>query len=64
MPAPGPEASSLGDHSYPIEVGWVLEDGSPESHLIRPPPEWTDWDPGAERGDRDENRHRDGLIAR
>jgi hypothetical protein len=42
------EASSLGDHSYPIEVGWVLEDGSPESHLIRPARGWTDWDPRAE----------------
>lgn len=42
------EASSLGDDSYPIEVGWAAEDGSTESHLIRPAPEWTDWDPGAE----------------
>jgi hypothetical protein len=38
------EASSLGDHSYPIEVGWVWEDGTGEAHLIRPAPRWTDWD--------------------
>lgn len=42
------EASSLGDHSYPIEVGWAAEDGSGEAHLIRPAPTWTDWDPTAE----------------
>lgn len=43
------EASSLSDRSYPIEVGWVFEDGSSEAHLIRPAPEWKDWDPTAER---------------
>ena len=37
------EASSLADRSYPIEVGWVFEDGAGESYLIRPAPEWTDW---------------------
>lgn len=42
------EASSLSDDSYPIEVGWVFEDGTEESHLIRPAPKWTDWDPTAE----------------
>lgn len=42
------EASSLGDDSYPIEVGWVFEDGRGENHLIRPAPEWTDWDFTAE----------------
>lgn len=42
------EASSLSDDSYPIEVGWVFEDGRTESHLIRPAPGWTDWDPEAE----------------
>jgi hypothetical protein len=42
------EASSLGDDSYPIEVGWVAEDGSSEQHLIRPAANWTDWDPTAE----------------
>ncbi|WP_374294826.1 transcriptional regulator [Sphingomonas sp.] len=42
------EASSLGKHGYPIEVGWVFEDGSSEAHLIRPAPGWDDWDAGAE----------------
>jgi hypothetical protein len=42
------EASSLADNSYPIEVGWVFEDGREESHLIRPSPLWTDWEPEAE----------------
>ncbi len=42
------EASSLSERSYPVEVGWVFEDGQEEDHLIRPPPAWTDWDPSAE----------------
>ncbi|MBU3079034.1 transcriptional regulator [Sphingomonas quercus] len=42
------EASSLGKHSYPIEVAWIFEDGRSEAHLIRPAPGWTDWDAGAE----------------
>ena len=42
------EASSLSDDSYPIEVGWVFEDGRREAHLIRPAPQWLDWDKRAE----------------
>jgi hypothetical protein len=42
------EASSLGKRSYPIEVGWIFEDGRAESHLIRPAEHWTDWDDQAE----------------
>jgi hypothetical protein len=42
------EASSLAKDSYPIEVGWVFEDGRAETHLIRPAPGWTDWDGTAE----------------
>jgi hypothetical protein len=42
------EASSLAKASYPIEVGWVFEDGTEETHLIRPALAWTDWDPSAE----------------
>lgn len=42
------EASSLSDTSYPIEVGWVWEDGREEAHLVRPAPGWTDWDRKAE----------------
>ncbi len=50
------EASSLGKKSYPIEVAWVFEDGSSESHLIKPAPEWTDWDPAAQAIHRIERR--------
>ncbi|WP_404337710.1 transcriptional regulator [Sphingomonas sp. MMS12-HWE2-04] len=42
------EASSLAKRSYPIEVAWIFEDGRSESYLIRPAPDWTDWDPAAE----------------
>ena len=42
------EASSLSKLSYPIEVAWVFEDGTSESHLIRPAQQWTDWDIEAE----------------
>lgn len=38
------EASSLAKRSFPIEVGWVFEDGTSAEHLIRPAPDWTDWD--------------------
>jgi hypothetical protein len=43
------EASGFGRHSYPIEVGYVLADGSSFCTLIRPQPHWTHWDPEAER---------------
>lgn len=45
------EASGLGAKSWPIEIGWAFEDGSGESILISPAPEWSmdDWDPRAER---------------
>lgn len=42
------EASSLSDQSYPVEVAWVFQDGREESHLIKPAPEWTDWEMEAE----------------
>ena len=42
------EASSLAADSYPIEVGWVFEDGRSEAHLIRPAPGWLDWSAMAE----------------
>lgn len=42
------EASSLRKNGFPIEVGWVFEDGRAEGHLIRPAPGWTDWDAAAE----------------
>ena len=42
------EASSLGKHGFPIEVGWVFSTGEGESFLIRPAPDWQDWDAEAE----------------
>lgn len=42
------EASSLGKDSYPIEVGWVFENGNGNGRLIRPAADWDDWDPAAE----------------
>jgi hypothetical protein len=43
------EASGFGRQSYPIEVGYVLPDGSSYCSLIRPAPHWTHWDPAAEK---------------
>jgi len=42
------EASGLGRGSYPIEVGYVLSDGHSNCMLIRPEPDWQNWDPEAE----------------
>ena len=42
------EASGFGRGGYPIEVGFVLADGSSYCTLIRPAPGWTYWDPEAE----------------
>ncbi|HSG90117.1 MAG TPA: hypothetical protein VLA56_12970 [Pseudomonadales bacterium] len=42
------EASGFGRGSYPIEIGIAFADGSTESFLIRPAPDWTHWDPTAE----------------
>jgi hypothetical protein len=43
------EASGFGRHSYPIEVGYVLDDGRAWCTLIQPLPEWTHWDAEAAR---------------
>jgi len=43
------EASGFGSQSYPIEVGIVLSDGKRFCSLITPAPDWTHWDPEAER---------------
>jgi hypothetical protein len=43
------EASGFGRHSYPIEVGYVLPDGSAHCMLVRPAADWTHWDANAER---------------
>lgn len=42
------EASGFGRDSYPIEIGFVLPDGSAWCTLVRPEPDWTHWDPAAE----------------
>jgi hypothetical protein len=43
------EASGFGRSSYPIEVGYALQDGRTRCTLIRPPAHWTHWDAGAEQ---------------
>jgi hypothetical protein len=43
------EASGFGQGSYPVEIGFVLPDGSARCTLIRPPEGWTHWDGSAER---------------
>ena len=42
------EASSLLPGSWPVEIGWAVDGGGVESHLIRPPSIWRDWDPKSE----------------
>ncbi|MEM8935920.1 MAG: hypothetical protein AAGC77_05890 [Pseudomonadota bacterium] len=44
------EASGLGAWSWPIEVGWCFLDGEPETHLLRPAPQWSmgSWDQNAQ----------------
>ena len=42
------EASGFGTGSYPIEVGFVLPDGSTQCMLIKPDEGWTHWDSKAE----------------
>lgn len=55
MPASAPpcvidiEASGFGRRSYPIEVGYVREDGLAWCTLVRPAPDWDHWDAEAER---------------
>ena len=43
------EASGIHPESYPVQVAWSDPKGTVECHLIRPEPEWTHWDPNAER---------------
>lgn len=44
------EASGLGPHSWPIEVGWVFATGEPRSMLVRPAAHWSmnAWEKSAE----------------
>ena len=43
------EASGFGRGSYPIEIGFVLPDGTAYCTLIVPDVDWTHWDGDAER---------------
>lgn len=43
------EASGFGRGSYPIEVGFALEDRQIHSFLIKPVPGWTHWSDEAEK---------------
>jgi hypothetical protein len=43
------EASGFGSSSYPIEVGFVLPDGTSYCALIHPAANWQHWDESAER---------------
>lgn len=43
------EASGFGRGSYPVEVGYVLEDGDSQCMLVRPAPDWNHWSCAAER---------------
>jgi hypothetical protein len=41
------EASGFGLGSYPIEIGFVLPDGSAWCSLVKPEADWQHWDPNA-----------------
>jgi hypothetical protein len=43
------EASGFGRGSYPVEVGYVLEDGDSQCMLVRPEPGWDHWSAAAEQ---------------
>jgi hypothetical protein len=43
------EASGFGRGSYPIEIGFVLPDGTAWCTLIAPDASWTHWDDDAQR---------------
>jgi hypothetical protein len=43
------EASGFGRGSYPIEIGFVLPDGTAYCTLVVPDEAWTHWDGAAER---------------
>lgn len=43
------EASGFGSASYPIEIGFVLPDGSSYCSLILPAADWSHWDHSAEK---------------
>ena len=59
------EASSLSANSYPVEIAWSAPDGSVESHLVKPAPDWDDWSELSEEvhGIRRERLLAEGLPA-
>ena len=59
------EASSLERGSFPIELGWVTEDGTGTSVLIRPEPGWREWSPQSQaiHGISRADLARDGIPA-
>lgn len=60
------EASGFGSGSYPIEIGYALEDRVVYSCLVKPAPRWTHWSDEAEaiHGISRDMLDRDGLTAR
>lgn len=43
------EASSLDPGGFPVEIGWVGEDGQGEGYLIRPAPGWKVWSAASQK---------------
>ena len=60
------EASGFGRGSYPIEVGFALENRDVHSFLIKPEADWTHWSPEAEEihGISREQLEQEGLNIR
>lgn len=60
------EASGFGRGSFPIEIGFALEDRAIHSFLIAPPPNWTHWSDEAEaiHGISREKLMQDGMAPR
>lgn len=60
------EASGFGRGSYPIEIGFALEDRHLQSYLIRPAEHWTHWSEEAEaiHGISRDRLNSEGLLVR
>ncbi|TNC85679.1 MAG: hypothetical protein CSH37_06880 [Thalassolituus sp.] len=60
------EASGFGRGSFPIEIGFALEDRKVQSYLIRPSDNWTHWSDEAEaiHGISRQQLEEDGLGVR
>ena len=53
------EASGFGSHSYPIEIGVILEDKSKYCSLIKPESTWVHW---SEEAEQIHHINRDSLV--